>query len=96
MGLRSSPYVCTAFSWSENCIRGSRKDANNVFRWDSVKLNLPGDEDYDPKLPWVYKWDSWGNKMPGYFGSYIDDIRTLDGSEEGCSKNLAPGQVPCA
>ena len=28
---------------------------NNLFNWEQVMLNLPGNKDYDPKLPWVYK-----------------------------------------
>ena len=85
MGLRPSPYVCTqSFGWCEDCIRGDRRDQSNVFHWDTVKLNLPGDQNYNPALPWVYRWDESRKKMPGYFGSYIDDIRTIDASDQGC------------
>eukprot|EP00986_Skeletonema_menzelii_P007431 scaffold2926_cov176-Skeletonema_menzelii.AAC.1 len=34
---------------------GDRTDESNPFRWESVVLNLPGDPDYDPTLPWVMK-----------------------------------------
>ena len=85
MGLRPSPYVCTqSFRWCEDCIRGDRREKDNIFHWDSVKLNLPGDQGYNPSLPWVYRWDEERQKMPGYFGSYIDDIRTIDSSDRGC------------
>ena len=85
MGLRSSPYVCTqAFGWSEECIRGDRLDANSPLFWDKVQLNLPGDEHYDPKKPWVYRINSETNEMASFFGTYIDDIRTGGSNEKAC------------
>ncbi len=85
MGLRSSPYVCTqAFSWSEEIIRGDRLAKNNPLRWDKVVLNLPGDKAYDPTLPWVYRWNEETQSIAGYFGTYVDDIRTQNHSESAC------------
>lgn len=53
MGLKSSPYQAVqAVMVAEELIRGDRKDQDNVFAWDVVRLNLPGKEDYDPTLPW--------------------------------------------
>ena len=58
MGFRHSPYVCTqTFEWGEDAIRGDRKDCNSPLRWDLVRMNLPGNKDYDPTMPWVYKLD---------------------------------------
>ena len=55
MGFRPSPYVCTqTFGWGENLIRGDRRSLDNPLWWDSIRMNLPGDVDYDPKMPWVY------------------------------------------
>ncbi|KAL7564858.1 hypothetical protein ACA910_001603 [Epithemia clementina (nom. ined.)] len=34
---------------------GNRRDASNVFRWDRVVLNLPGNTNYNSTLPWVYR-----------------------------------------
>ena len=49
MGFQSSPYICTQmFSWSEDCLRGDRKDIGNPLRWDDVRLNLPRSPDYEP------------------------------------------------
>jgi hypothetical protein len=54
MGLRSLPYQCVqAMGIAKEIIRGDPLDPNNVFWWDSVKLNLPGSDSYDPSKPWV-------------------------------------------
>ena len=56
MGLKWSPYQAVYFlHHAEEVIRGDRKEPKNVFRWDRVRLNLPGQESYDPALPWVSK-----------------------------------------
>ena len=87
MGFRPSPYVCTqTFGWGEEAIRGDRKDRDNPLRWDSVKMNLPGDKDYDPTMPWVYKWDELNGRLASHFSCYIDDIRGMGGTEEVCRR----------
>ena len=56
MGLKWSPYqAIKGMHFAEEVIRGDRKDKNNIFRWDRVRLNLPGQSDYNPSLPWVSK-----------------------------------------
>ena len=85
MGLRPSPYICTqTFGWAEDVIRGDRRDPSNPLAWDTVVLNLPGDKDYNPELPWVYRYNSVTKQMANFFGTYIDDIRTGGPSEEDC------------
>ena len=87
MGFRPSPYVCTqTFGWGEDAIRGNRKDRDNPFRWDSVRMNLPGDSDYDPSMPWVYKWNNEDGRLASHFSCYIDDIRGIGGTEGICRK----------
>ena len=87
MGFRPSPYVCTqTFGWGEDAIRGDRKDKDNPLRWDSVKMNLPGNDDYDPSMPWVYKWDELNERLASHFACYIDDIRGMGGNEEVCRR----------
>ena len=34
---------------------GHRNDSRNVFRYNGIRLNLPGHHDYKPTRPWVYK-----------------------------------------
>ena len=56
VGVGQSPYVCTQGCYiAEEVVQGSHSDMNNLFNWEQVMLNLPGNKDYDPKLPWVYK-----------------------------------------
>ena len=56
MGMRQSPYVCTqGLHRAEEVVRGLHSDLNNTFNWIRVVFNLPGNKDYDPRLPWVYR-----------------------------------------
>lgn len=85
MGFRPSPFVCTqTFAWGETLIRGDRLDRDNPLRWDRVIMNLPGNEDYDPSMPWVYKWDEVDGGLASDFVCYIDDIRGIGSSEGSC------------
>ena len=87
MGLKTSPILCTkAFAWSEEVIRGKRLGVDNPLRWDKVMMNLPGSKDYDPSLPWVYKYNSLTGTLAGYFGTYVDDIRPVGGTEKECRR----------
>jgi len=85
MGLKSSPYNCTrAAAWGEDFVRGDRRDPKNPFRWDTVVLNLPGQDDYDPSLPWVFRYDSIRQQVAAFFCTYVDDICSGDCSELEC------------
>ena len=85
MGFQSSPYLCTqSFGWSKDFIRGDPNDHNhNPLAWDKVVLNLPGSQSYRPKKSWVYPTKGDGS-LAAFFGTYIDDIHTGDGTEKGC------------
>jgi hypothetical protein len=87
MGLKPSPFNATkAFAWGEEVIRGDRKDKANPLHWDRVRLNLPGEEAYDPTLPWVSKVGKFegGDRIAGDFFTYIDDVRTSGRDREHC------------
>ena len=59
MGFKPSPYVTTqTFAWSKEIILGNHLEVSNPFFWDEIKLNFPGSLEYNPALPWVYKWNS--------------------------------------
>ena len=76
MGLRSSPYQAVqAMGVAEETIRGDRKDPNNVYRWDYVRLNLPGSAEYDPSKPWVSKIRSKDGKIVADLFIFVDDLR---------------------
>lgn len=85
MGFRCSPYITTqTFAWGEEIIIGDLADQSNPFAWDEVKMNFPGTPDYDPTMPWMYKWNSIRGCMPAFFGTYVDDVRTGAWSEDSC------------
>ena len=89
MGFKPSPYVTTqTFAWSEEIILGDHLDESNPFYWDEVKLNFPGLSNYQPSMPWVYKWNNKQQEMASFFGTYIDDIRAGGATELACRKAL--------
>jgi hypothetical protein len=89
MGFKPSPFVTTqTFGWGEEIIVGDISDPSNPFAWDTVKLNLPGTEEYDPSMPWVYRWNSLEQKMASFFGTYIDDIRGGGPTELDCRRSI--------
>jgi hypothetical protein len=65
---------------AEEFIRGDRRDPNNVFRWDNVKLNLPGSEFYDPNRPWVYKERTAEGQIAADLFIFVDDLRPTYGN----------------
>jgi hypothetical protein len=60
---------------------GDPTDSQNVFRWERVRLNLPGDVGYDPIMSWVSKvGEDW--RVASYLFIYMDDLRPTAPSEE--------------
>jgi hypothetical protein len=83
MGFRPSPYYSVRFYyWAEEFAWGNRKDADNPLRWDSVKLNLPGDLKWNPVLPRVMKWNDAIANIVGDLKAFVDDLRCSGVSEE--------------
>jgi hypothetical protein len=81
MGLKSSPYnTVQGFLIAEEWFRGDPGSPVNVFRWDFLRLNLPGSIDYQPHLPWVSKVRSDDGKIANDFVTYVEDTRTCGGS----------------
>jgi hypothetical protein len=40
---------------AEDVIQCDPGAGGKLFKWNQVIQNLPGDENYDPGLPWAYK-----------------------------------------
>lgn len=81
MGLRSSPYnAIQGILFAEEVVKGNSLDVNNIFRWDEVQLNLPGDPNYKPWLPWVCKIRLSDGKVACDFVIYVDDVRSCGNS----------------
>ena len=79
MGLKWSPYQAVkSMHFAEEVIRGDRHDPANVFRWDYVRMNLPGQADYDPSLPWVSKvkdLEDGETVIAADLFTFVDDLR---------------------
>ena len=81
MGLIDSPYqYLQLLIHVKFIVYGERKDALNPFQRSHTKMNLPGDESYTPKLPWMTKVRLDGNLKSEVF-IYHDDGRILAHSE---------------
>jgi hypothetical protein len=75
MGLTCSPYQSVQTGTrAKQLILGNRAQESNPFRWKDIQLNLPGDSDYDPTLPWISKRRADG-MIAADFRTYIDDNR---------------------
>ena len=75
MGFRSSPYNSVRmYLIIEEMIRGDRRDGSNPFQWESLMLNLPGTEAYNPSLPWVMQLRA-DNSMASGLTCFVDDQR---------------------
>ena len=76
MGLTSSPYqACQGMAFAEELIRGLPSDPGNFFRWDRVRLNLPGGPNYDPTKPCVSKVRNEDGHIAVDFCTFVDDAR---------------------
>lgn len=75
MGFRDS--LCKAVQAmlvADEVISGNPDDPTNIFRWKSVKLNLPGDREYKPWLPWVMKLQDGEERLACNFINYVDYV----------------------
>jgi hypothetical protein len=85
MGLKSSPYqAMQAILVAKDVIKGDRTDPTNAFRWDTVRLSLPGSEEYDPRLPWISKLRLSDGKLAADIFIYVDDARVTGPTKEAC------------
>jgi hypothetical protein len=87
MGLKPSPYQAVqGMMVAEEMIKGDRTDPKNPFRWDVVRLNLPGSDGYDPALPWVSKirLDDWNIACDIVI--FVDDLRVTGPEKHECWK----------
>ena len=76
MGARPSPFMAVRFYYlADEFIRGNRHSPDNVFRWDTIKLNLPGSPTYSPDLPWVMKWNTSSKCIANDYIAFVDDLR---------------------
>jgi hypothetical protein len=75
MGIKSSPYqAVSVMSVADEVIKGDCRNDGNIFQWIRVRLNLPGNRDYDPNIPWVSKVRKDGKIAADLF-TFVDDLR---------------------
>ncbi len=85
MGFANSPYVAVQGIYvAEEVILGDHNDPSNIFRWDSVELNLPGMAGYCPSKPWVAKMRLSDGRIACDVFIYVDDLRTSGPTETEC------------
>jgi hypothetical protein len=83
MGFRLCPFVTIkALAWLQEKVFANRNDLENVFHWESLKVNLPGSATYDPSKPWVYNERECDGKITADCLVYVDDLRPTGPSEE--------------
>jgi hypothetical protein len=76
MGCTSSPFVAVRYVyWLDEMSRGNPCDPKNPFRYNCVRLNLPGMPEFDPSRPKVMKWDSVRGCVAADFVTFMDDLR---------------------
>lgn len=85
MGLLPSPYAAyQAILVARVFLLGDPDGCTNPFRWDEVRLNLPGDGKYNPSVPWVAKFRATDDKVATDLFIYVDDVRVTASDEESC------------
>ena len=85
MGLKPSPYQAVqGMMVAEELIKGDPKDPYNPFKWDAVRLNLPGSKIYNSSLPWVSKIRLGDNNIACDLVIFVDDLRVTGPTEYEC------------
>ena len=89
MGFGPSPYNSVKMALIvEEISKGDRRQSNkgcdgrelNPFQWETVKLNLPGSEGYDPCVSWISKRRKDGRVACDVF-TFVDDKRVTGPDE---------------
>ena len=76
MGLKCSPnHAIRAFLHAEEFLLGDPSDVDNPFQVHSVKLNMPGTDEYDPTIPWFSSLRQDG-ELATVLATFVDDERT--------------------
>ena len=82
-GYKGSPFcVIKSYFHAEEAIVGDPKRSNSPVRWDRVVLNCIGDPNFDPRRPFLYRWDDTRKCIAGAVTTYTDDGRGSGKDEE--------------
>jgi hypothetical protein len=69
--------------WAMERVFGLKNKKSNVFGWQHMRMNLPGDLEYDPTVPWVFKAKSDGS-LAADVHVYVRNIRCSGQTEVEC------------
>ena len=79
MGMLLPPWVTTRlFAWAMEINKGDRTVESNPFHWSEVILNCPGDPNYNPTMPRLYKWNAKLKAIAGDCKTFIDHLRSKE------------------
>jgi hypothetical protein len=82
MGLKPSPYQAVQGALvAKRVALGDPASVTNVFQWDHLELNLPGNPDYQTGIPWISKRRTDGSIAVDVH-SYVDDERVTGPTSE--------------
>jgi hypothetical protein len=85
MGLKPSPHQAVqGMMVAKELIKGDPEDPTNPFRWDVVRLNLPGPKEHNPALPWVSKIRLGDNNVACDIVIFVDDLRVAGPANAEC------------
>lgn len=85
MGFWPSPYQSIqVVLHAKELIRRDPLNPSNIFRCDAVILNLPGDPNYSPDKPWVFKWRTLESNLACDLFLYGDDCHITGSSADEC------------
>jgi hypothetical protein len=85
MGLKPSPHQAVqGMMVAEELIKGDPEDPSNPFRWDVVRLNLPGPKAHNPAPPWVSKIRLGDNNVACDIVIFVDDLRVTGPTNAEC------------
>lgn len=78
MGYKHIPYgaICIYYH-AEEFIVGDIKEASNAFRFKTVIMNIPRNDDFDLVLRMLYKYDTLHNCSASDMKLYVDDLTTI-------------------
>jgi hypothetical protein len=84
MGCRPSPYLTVwLYYLADECAPGNPRVESNTMYYDSIRMNMPGAEGYQPNLHWVMTWNTLAKAIAGDVSTFVDAM----GSEGFNSEN---------
>ncbi len=85
MGFCSSPYTAIRMmSVAKEVIKGNRLSPDNPFHWTIAVTNYPGRLDYNPALPYVYKFNPLTKTVANDISGFVDDFRGAGANYNEC------------